>query len=443
MRELAKSMLRLPWAVSVFGAQEFINVLSPGGARKAQGDFYSTSVAAEGQFSANPIFFAGFQFGDQVQRAAVDLFFDTLELRVFRPEWINRTTSQIVRQTTEVLRALQPGDNLRLYIDLLRNTMGVINLVNRSSSMLALPPGPINLQQAIEKSYTFGQYAPLWLVEGLGEAYADQYWSETVPVQGILTTGQGAELPEKSLLMMHAGIGISFAKHLIRRLTPVSAKPEIAAALHRFINLVRDNSRDGYEGPAFESLGLVTRTWYQAMIPLIDELLWTIDREVLEYFWHGAGRAAFFNYLLPGTTAFQGIRNEAPHGLALLNGTAGAAWAFTLVNIKEPNVVVNLLNTQSELLSSNDAFTNGLISTMLMANDMIPGDPYTTALCAYQPQCGCAKVTDIWNRLVADPCRTATEKYFPVLQKHRRLGEVFRYQDLGQLVQKLGATEQR
>jgi hypothetical protein len=437
MRELAKSMLRLPWAVSVFGAQQFIDLLSPGGARKAQGALYSASIAAEEQFGANPTFFAGFQFGDQIQRAAVDLFFDTLELQVLRPDWINRTTNQIVHQTREVLRALQPGDNLRLYIDLLRNTMGVINLVNRSSSMLALPPGPINLQQAIERAYSFGEYAPLWLVEGLGEVYADRNGSNP---RELLTDGQGAQLPEKSLLMMHAGIGISFAKHLIRPLTPVTPKSEIAGALQRFISLVRDNARAGYEGPAFESLGLVTRTWYQALIPLIDELLWTIDREVLEYFWHGAGRAAFFNYLLPGTTAFQGIRSEAPHGLALLNGTAGAAWAFILVNIKEPNVVVNLLKTQSEVLSANDAFTNGLISTMLMANDMIPGDPYTTALCAYQPQCGCPGVMETWNRLVANPCRIATQQYFPILQKHHRLGEVFRYQDLGQLIQKLEAA---
>ena len=119
---------------------------------------------------------------------------------------------------------------------------------------------------------------------------------------------------------------------------------------------------------------------------------------MLEYFWHGVGRAAFFTYLLPGTNAFEGIRGEAPHELSLLNGTAGAAWAFTLVNIQQPEVLVNLVSTQKELLSSNGAFTNGLISTMLMADDMLPGDPYTTALCAYRPQCGCSGLVEAFRQ---------------------------------------------
>jgi hypothetical protein len=437
MVELAKAMWSLPWAASLFGAQQLANLVSPGGVRKSEGDLYSTTIAAQKQFAANPFLFAGFQFGDEAQRAAVDLLFDALQLKIVRPEWINRTAQQVARQSSDAMRTLTPGDNLRLYIDLVRNTFGVINLVNQSSAMLNLPPGPIDLGSATQKAYTFGEYAPLWLVEGLGEAYADQNWSNVVPARGLLTTGQGAQLPEKALLMMHAGIGISFAQHLIRPLTPVAPKAAIAAALGRFVDLVRGNSRPGYEGPAFESLGLVTRTWYRAMVRLIDELLWTIGQEALEYFWHGVGRAAFFTYLLPGMNAFQGIRNEAPHELALFNATAGAAWAFTLVNIKQPEVVLHLVRTQTELLSSNDAFTNGLISTIMMANETLPGDPYTGALCAYRPQCGCPGLLAAWDRLVARPCRIAIQNYFPVLKKNSRLGELFRFQDLGSLVQGL------
>jgi hypothetical protein len=432
-----KSMADLPWAVSAFGAQQLLNLVSPDGARKTEGDLYSATVAAQSQFASNPIFFAGFQFLVDAQNAGIDLLFDTLELQVLTPKWISQTANALVQQSTTAARTLTPGENLRLYIALMRNTMGVINLVNRSGSMLALPPGPIDLQQAIARAYSFGQYAPLWLVEGLGEAYADEKWSDTMPVRGLLTSGQGARIPEKSLLMMHAGIGISFAQHLTRALTPVSPKTEIADALRRFVDLVRTNSREGYEGPAFESLGLVTRTWYRALVPLVDEQLWAIDRQVLQYFWHGVGRAAFFTYLLPNTTAFRGIRTEAPHQLALLNGLAGSAWAFTLVNIQQPEVLVNAIKTRENLLSENDAFTNGLVSTLMMADDMIPGDPYTTALCTYKPRNGCPDLLQTWTRLVAYPCQRASRRYFPVLQKHHRLGEVFRYQDLEHLAQKL------
>jgi hypothetical protein len=439
MIEFARSLLRLPLAASAFGAQQLFNLASRGGNRKAEGALYSVTTAAQDEFADDPFFFAGFQFGDEAQRAAIDLFFDVLELKVLRPEWLSRSAERVGRRSAAALRDLLPGDNLRLYLDSLRNTLTVIDLVNRASSMLALPPGPIDLRQALAQAHTFGEYAPLWLVEGLGEAYADQNWSTTVPSGGLLALGPGAELPERSLLMMHAGMGLSLARHLIPPLTPVTSKAEIATTLQRFLDLVRANSRLAFEGPAFESLGLVVRTWYQAMVPTIDEALWALDREALDYFWHGVGRAAYFTGLLPGANVFESLRAEAPHELALLNATAGAAWAFSLVNIKQPELVVHLIETDGRRLSANGAFTNGLISALLMANDTLPGDPYTTALWAYRPQCDCCALIETWNRLVARPCRIATETWFPVLRESHRLGEVFRYQDLGRLTEKVEA----
>src|SRR5262249_48218595 len=159
--------------------------------------------------------FGAFQFGDAAQQAAVDLLFDLLKLRAFDLNWIRQKASSTLDRSIAAARALTPGDNLRLTIDLLRNTYGVINLVNQASGLLDLPPGPIDLQSAIDRAYSFGQYSPLWLVEGLGESYADRNWSDVSPVRGLLTEGPAAQLPEKSLLMMHAGIGISLAQHVL------------------------------------------------------------------------------------------------------------------------------------------------------------------------------------------------------------------------------------
>src|SRR5438105_9495112 len=116
MLQLMKSMVSLPWAVTVYGAQQFVNLLSPDGVHKAEGAFYSATVAAQSQFASNPIFFAGFQVGDQIQQAGIDLFFDTLELQVLRPEWIRRTSNQIATQSATTLRTLTPGENLNSYI---------------------------------------------------------------------------------------------------------------------------------------------------------------------------------------------------------------------------------------------------------------------------------------------------------------------------------------
>jgi hypothetical protein len=435
MVDLVESMVRLPWATSVFGVQQMMNLLTENGVRQDQGTFFSVTGAVVREFGSSPLIFGAYQFGDAAQQAAVDIFWDVLQLRAFRPDWIGQKTSAAVAGSIAAARALTPGDNLRLTIALLRNTYGVINLVNQASAMLNLPPGPIDLGMAIDRAYSFGQYSPLWLVEGLGESYADRNWSDVAPVRSLLTEGQGARLPEKSLLMMHAGIGISFAQRIMRQLTPVSSDSQVADALRRFIDLVRTNSRPGYEGPALESLGLVARTWYSQVVRCIDRVLWTIDRNALEFFWHGVGRSAYFTplNLLPGTSAFQGVVTEAPHELALLSATAGATWAFTLVNIREPEVLFHLVAKNAQSLSANDAFTNGMISTVMMANDMIPGDPYTTALCEYTPAQADPAALRNWDTLVRIPCRQATTAIFPVLQQSGRLGEVFRYQNLGAL----------
>jgi hypothetical protein len=239
--------------------------------------------------------------------------------------------------------------------------------------------------------------------------------------------------------MMHAGMGISFAGHTVRALTPYSAATDINAALAQFVSLVKANARPGYEGPAYESLGLVTRTWYPQMVPVIDSRLWALDQKMLQYFWHGIGRAVYFDprYLLPGATAFHGVHHEAPHELGLLNGIAGAAWAFTLVNVRQPEVTLNLLRAHSGMLGANDAFTNGLISTLLMASAVLPGDPNADRFCRYQPPAGDPGLTDAWGRWIGTPCQRAKLEYFPVLENQGSLGEVFRYQNLDELVNRL------
>ena len=69
-----------------------------------------------------------------------------------------------------------------------------------------------------------------------------------------------------------------------------------------FVQLCRDNSRPGYEGAAYESLGLVARFWNSPLVPVVDRVLCKIAPEVLGYFWHGVGRSLNFLplYAVPG-----------------------------------------------------------------------------------------------------------------------------------------------
>jgi hypothetical protein len=430
MAGLAQSMIILPVTASAFAARQLGNLLSNGGTHRMQTDLYRATKKIESEFASDPVVFGAYQVGAEAQSGAVDLLWDIARLRFLQPEWLDRTGGSIAEWSCGAARTLTPGDNLTAYVQTVRNTFDVINLVNRASSLLDLPPGAIQLSSAISRAYSYDDYSALWIVEGLGEQYADRNWSGD-RTRGLLNTGQGADADEKSLLMLHAGIGISFARRIVSRLTPFSGTADVATGVRRFIELVRANSRPGYEGAAFESLGLVTRTWYAEMVDRIDEQLWNADRTVLEFYWHGVGRSIYFSplYLLPGFTAFQGVRREVPNELARLNATAGAAWAFTLVNIRTPEVLANLVRTSGEIVE-DDAFTNGLMSTVIMAGDMVPNDPVVSALCDYTPHWDSTQLLLRWTNAVQRPCRVAAQVYHPVLQQQRKLGGIFRYRDL-------------
>jgi hypothetical protein len=436
MPNLSKSLSSASWALSAFGVQQAANLLSPEGPAKAGAAFYSVTDAVRQEFSANPILYAIDQLGDGVQRGLADLFWDVLQLKPLNPQWLGSEGGRFFRAWAAAAEALTPAENLEGTWHQLKNTYTVIRLVNRATATLNLPSGPVNLRAAVDRAYALGgEYEALWVVEGLGEEYGKRNWQTTLAPRGLLSRGQGLELPEKSLLMMHAGLGIAFARRIIGALTPYSPVSQIVAALQAFLEIVEANVRPGYEGPALESLGLVTRTWYPQMVAHLDRCLWKLDIAALEYFWHGVGRATYFTpqYLLPGATAFQGVAAIAPHRLALLNGTAGAAWAFTLVNLRQPGVILNLVRNHGAALSADDAFSEGVASTVMMALEMIPGDPYATELCRYQPPTDAGQVAELWDRLVHQPCRRAIDRYFPVLKRNHRLREIFRYQDLDRL----------
>ena len=56
--------------------------------------------------------------------------------------------------------------------------------------------------------------------------------------------------------MLHAGIGMSFAKAVLVELEPTKWSAEaIREGIARFVRLCRDSSRPGYAGAALESLG--------------------------------------------------------------------------------------------------------------------------------------------------------------------------------------------
>lgn len=433
LTQVAASLTRFPFAITLFGVRQAWNVLTRPASKQAEKALYRVTSAVSNQMAGNAPAYAILQVGDYLQSSALDLLADLLLLETDRAGELLRTAAQRALDTG---RALTPGSHLQNTIVTARNTFGVVNLVNRTEALLALPPGPIDLPSAIDRAYTFPDYATLWVVEGLGREYADREWAG-VNTSGLLTESAAA-LPEKSLLMMHAGAGIAYARRILNPLTPYDCPRHFEAALAQFAALVQSNCRPGYLGPAYESLGLVARTWFPQLVPLLDLALVDRDDEILEYFWHGVGRALYFNpvYLIPGKSAFAGARLEAPSDIAYRNAIAGASWAFALVNLRSLDTVANLLPQYLVESKYPPAISNGILSTLLMASEMVPHNILPGKVALFEP----ATDSDLWNDLVRSPWARARQTILPALRHRKLLGEVFRYQNLEFLADGLGGV---
>jgi hypothetical protein len=306
------------------------------------------------------------------------------------------------------------------------------------------PNEPFDLAALVGRSYGLDPFAALWAVEGLGHDYARHFWSPGgPPVRGLLGPQVSGGLPAKSLLMLHAGIGLGFAEPLVGALDPGAAREAIEGTVRRVIELCRDNSLAGDVGAAWESLGLYTRSFHPQLLAAVDAALRRIAPEVLGYYWHGAGRAFYFlpvNFLPCGRMTwrpFEMARAQSSDDLARRGAWAGVAWAITLVNMRQPELLARLLiGPHGEELAADDAFANGVASSLIMRWDTTPGDSLITDFLAYRPS-GNRELARLWDRLYVAPAEVALGSWYPVLQRHERLGEVFRYQDLAALVAEL------
>jgi hypothetical protein len=446
MASVAVSALKVPYALSLTGLQKLLNVLPFSGtkaSRNARTYLYKTSEQAQTEFAPNPSLFGAFQVGDLAQDALFGFAGSVLTLKVLSPKYIGNVTSSIAKTSKEAVQTLAPREARRLMVERLQNAFTVIGFVNQVDAPSEFSPdGTYPMAETIAKGYDKGDYQSLWAIEGTGERYADAFLTAGNPFTGILRTGAGADVPDKSLLMMHAGIGIAFAKEAMKSITPYSSGSEIRDALKRFIDRCLDNSRPGYEGATLESLGLVTRTWYGQMVRLAPDQLREIDPVYAEYFWRGAGRAMFFTPLnmMPGFSPFDSAEEEPPDEVARLNARAGVSWAFNLVNLRQPEISANLMGRKSAQIFANDGFMNGLLSTFVMATDMIPEDPWVARFCAYEPNPGDSAAVSAWNTHIGADLAARIDLYRKTLKEHNILGQVFRYQQLPKLVAELNSA---
>src|SRR5262249_14106826 len=158
-------------------------------------------------------------------------------------------------------------------------------------------------------------------VEGVGHIYGDRALQDNPTPRGLLTGPDAEASGAGALLMLHAGIGLAFAQKLLDGLTPAKAAGALPEIIPRFVSLCRENWRPGYVGAALESLGLVTRTFHQDLIGDVDRELQRSAGDLVEYFWHGVGRATYFaprNFLPCIDIDWENAPSIAPHEIGRL-----------------------------------------------------------------------------------------------------------------------------
>ena len=382
-----------------------------------------------------------FFLGDGLQRATVDGLFDLLKPKTWSPANLMSLGRSAAHVPVELSRFVVPGEAGPAWEEL-RNKFEVFMLVSELPSILKVDPKTwVALPDLVNRAYSLPAFNSLWAVEGVGHYYGDVYWERNGPPQGLLFS-ESAPVPEKSLLMLHAGMGLSFADRLLTTVTHESPANEVRDVVQRFVRLCRDNSREGYLGAAVESLGLVTRDFYPDMVGLVDGQLQEVAPELRGYFWHGVGRALYFSraYFLPILrTAWGSMDQEAEHGLGQMNATAGLAWAVTLVNMRQPKIMEGVLQSYIEHSALGDAFANGVSSSIMMREDTTPGEAFVRAFYDHEPASGSRNLLMTWNKRVSGPAKVALRNYYPVHKKHASLGEIFQYQSLASLVGRLEA----
>jgi len=443
MLEFANATLKFQVAVLSFGAQRLLGVLplaNVGAVRAAQEGFYKAGETAKKDFQTETSLFGAFQFTDKAQSAVASLASDALSLKMLTPSYLRGMATGLMNGSAAAMESVATEKARQLLKDQFGNTFDVIGYVNHVDAPNVLSAdGTYPLEAMVEKCYSHGDYPALWYVEGLGERYAEAYMATGRPVRDLLTMGKIVAMDQKIQTMMHAGIGITFAKHAVADLTPWSTETEYRDAIGLFLSMVKHNSMPGYEGAALESLGLVTRTWHGQLVNQISEHLLGLDPDAYEFFWHGAGRAMYFSpmYMLPGLSPWDAADNEPPTEIARRNARAGVAWAFTIVNIRHPQIAANFLRYRSDKIAGNDAYTDGVYSTLTMAGEMVPGHAFVTAFGHYHPDASDPLAVEAWNKYIGLGLAARINGYRGKLKEHGKLGEVFRYHAFPQYVEDL------
>jgi len=344
---------------------------------------------------------------------------------------------------TWIVSFLIPGRKASVIATECRNKCKIMALVQGLESYVD-PQGGIPLETIVEKCYALGPFPALWAVEGAGKDLAESRMARDLNPRELLPDAQLDRKWDKALLMLHAGMGLGFAKYYVERLPSSASDDQVRNAVTRTVELCRNNSRQGYYGAAIESLGLVSRfLGSAAFCRRVHHALGECASDSVGFFWRGVGRAVYFHPLnfMPGFVrpcrAIHMCETEAPNPEMKEAMLAGVAWAMTVVNMTHPQVMEWILENHDDYFSGSPGFFNGVVSSIVMRYDTTPDDPRIMQFRNHRPNPGNPVLCGLWSSRIKGSLETAMNWVYPVLKRCNQLDQVFRYQSLPALAARL------
>jgi len=446
MRELTKSAFTLPWALSMMGVQQIVDLVAP----PAEGRLAGATAAFDAATRATEQHLDGWldqalEIGASVQRGLAALTAvrpPTLDSSGLMSVATDRRLSSLVQATSDY--GVAPAawvDSLRLApedrsaaLQELTNKLRVLQIVTQMHDQLDLDDADDTpLLVLVERAAALDVHQRVWAVEALGTYAGDRALEQSggADPQDLMTDESTASLPPWSLLMLHAGVGIAFARLVLMPLEPTSSSDLVRHAIARFVALCRRSSRRGYVGASLEAFGLVARSLHLSLMPLLDREIQRVEPDLRSYFWHGAGRAMYLDptHLWPSSNAprsmMVSLPREAIDDIAIRNALAGIAWSTTAVNLQSPEVMELALKHHGVLAADTDAFANGIASAIVTQYDTTPDDAHIMSFMSHEPRTTGGAAA--WQSLVTLPCQVAIERTYGELRQSWALGQLFHY----------------
>lgn len=430
LRDLAKSMVSLSGAASMFGIDQlgrlldFRPTIPPADDSTRRIDLVTRAVTAqlEGRFSS------AFARTNELQRGLVDRMFD---LVTPNPSNFLVSGGAIVEPLVSALDGAFRGTQLEVRWLEMRNQLEIYLLVYDAAGRLGIrPEDRIPLATMVDRADSLGPFLALWAIEGLGHVYGQQALQDTPSPRALLTGPEAGTVRPGALPMLHAGIGLAFAQAQLAPVTRDNAATSLGPAIRDFVGLCRANSRPGLVGAAYESLGLMAQSFHPDLVAVIDRVLQRSADDLLGYFWHGVGRAIYFalrNLIPCAEIDWTGSPRAAPHEIGRLNITAGLAWAVNLVNMRQPAIMERLLERQGDVLSMNPAFAGGVGASTVIRRETTPDAPFLDAFLHHRPDRDAPDLVRLWEREVRSPSEQALSCVRRSLVPADQLGEFFRF----------------